>query len=70
MTPEIGKTYKIRDVNGIAAVAECLYRAGYQPDRNNPLWTFGVALPQSGAERDGVTLNAYESDIRRADDQR
>lgn len=66
MTPQVGKTYRIKDVNGIGAVAECLYRAGYQPDRSNPLWTFGVALPHDGDEGRGVTLNVYESDIEDA----
>jgi hypothetical protein len=59
----IGETYKIMSVAGIEAVAECLYLASYQPDRNNPLWVFGVALPQDGAEGDGVTLTAHESEI-------
>jgi hypothetical protein len=68
MKPEIGKTYEIRDVNGIAALAECLSLAGYQPERDDPLWTFGVALPHDGDEGRGVTLNAHESAIREVED--
>lgn len=68
MKPEPGKAYTIRDVNGIVAVAECLYASGYQPDRDDPLWVFAVSLPHDGDAGRGVTLNAHESQVREADD--
>ena len=59
MEPVIGGFYDVTSVAGIEAVAECLGLAGFQPDENDPHWTFGVELSPG----EGVTLNVAESGI-------